>query len=584
MELSGMEIPKSEKRMQWWHEARFGMMIHWGLYSALAGEYECQRMDYIGEWIMSRFRIPISEYSRLADQFNPVAFDADRWMSLASKAGMKYLVITTKHHDGFAMYHSRCDPYNIVDATPFKRDPMKELAEACAKHGVKLCFYYSQALDWHEPDAGGAEGGHSNLGMSWTNDWDFPDNESKQFEQYFEKKVMPQVTEILTGYGPIGAIWFDCPFTITRSQCEELYGLVQSLQPDCIVNSRIGQGLGDYQSFGDNEAPGRPLDGYWETVATLNDTWGYKHFDDNWKPAPEIISLLTSLAGKNVNYVLNIGPDANGNLPEPAIRVLEDVGKWMDINAESVHGTEATPFATDTPWGPVTRRPGRLYFLLHREPDGPFRVNGLRNKVLSARILGAEDVLLDVRQSVADCSLEVALPTAQSVLPRVLAIDIDGEPDVEPGILQQGGGSVLLNADMAVIHKTGNSTISLTPTGIVDGWTDTADWLEWEFKVVNGGIFKVEVITASGGHSRPWQGGHDVEIAVGKTVLNARLDLDHMVEDVSARYYMQGVSSCGDVQIPDSGTYKLSLNALTIPQREHAGLNLRSIELRPCEI
>jgi len=556
-------------------------MIHWGLYSILAGEYNGQRMDYVGEWIMSRFNIPISEYSKLANRFNPVGFNADRWISLASKAGMKYLVITTKHHDGFAMYHSKCDPYNIVDATPFGRDPMKELAEACARHGVKLCFYYSQALDWHEPDAGGAEGGHSNMGMSWTNDWDFPDNDSKRFERYFEKKVKPQVTEILTGYGPIGAIWFDCPFTITRPQCEELYELVRSLQPECIVNSRIGQGLGDYQCFGDNEAPGRPLEGYWETVATLNDTWGYKHFDNNWKSASEVVSLLTNLASKNVNYVLNIGPDANGEFPDPAIAVLEEVGRWMDTNSESVYSTEATPFRCDTPWGPVTRKQGRLYFHIHREPDGPFRLNGLRNRVRSAYLLDTPGVFLDVRQSQGEYDLEVDLPATRRLLPRVLAVDIEGEPDVEPGILQQGDGSVLLNADMACIHKSEESTMSLKPDGALSGWVDTADWLEWEFKIAKGGVFRVEVTTASGEHSRPWRGGHIVKIAVGERALDAQLELDRPVDDVSARYYPQGVSVCGEVQIPAGGTHRLSLKAVRMPKVEHPGLNVRSVKLVP---
>jgi len=572
-----------DKKMQWWHEARFGMMVHWGLYSVLEGEYKGQRADYVGEWIMSRFEIPGTEYSKLAERFNPVGFDADQWMSLAAKAGMKYLVITTKHHDGFAMYHSKNDPYNIYDATPFKRDPMKELAEACAKHNVKLCFYYSQALDWHEPDAGGAEQGHTNMGMSWTNDWDFPDNDSKQFQNYFDKKVKPQVTEILTEYGPIGAIWFDCPISITRPQCEELYELVCTLQPDCIVNSRIGQGLGDYQSFGDNEAPGRPLEGYWETVATLNDTWGYKYFDNNWKTAPQVISLLTSLVGKNVNYVLNIGPDANGEFPQPSIDILEEVGKWMDINAESVHSAEATPFMCDTPWGPVTRRAGRLYFHLLSEPVGPFRVNGLKNKVTSAHILGDPAVALDVNQCLDQCSLEIALTVPKGVLPRVIAVDIEGEPDVEPGILQQGDGSILLNAAMADICKTADSKITLTHTGVVNDWNNIADYLEWDFKIVKGGEFKVEVTTASVGHSEPWQGGHEVKITVGPSSIDAKLDLDHLVDDVSARYYPQGVSNCGTISISTTGTQKLSFKAKEILEQNATGLNLASIKLIPVE-
>ncbi len=250
-----------DDRMQWWREARFGMIIHWGLYAIPAGEWQGRQMDYIGEWLQSRFRIPKTEYEQLTAQFNPTGFNADEWVRLAKRAGMKYLIFTAKHHDGFAMYHSEADRYNITEATPFARDPLLELAAACQKYGVKLCVYYSQALDWHEPDAGGGDAGNDNYGMSWGNDWDFPEQATKDFSRYFEKKVKPQLRELLTRYGPLGLIWFDCPFTITRAQCEELAEMVRSLQPDCITNSRLGNGLGDYGSLGDNMIPAGCLSG-----------------------------------------------------------------------------------------------------------------------------------------------------------------------------------------------------------------------------------------------------------------------------------------------------------------------------------
>lgn len=275
----------------WFKNAEFGMMVHWGLYSLPAGEWQGQRMPFIGEWSQSYFRIPNDQYSTLASIFNPILFDAESWVKLAIDAGMQYLVVTSKHHDGFAMYHSRVDSFNICDSSPFGRDPVTELAEACQKHGLKLGLYYSQDLDWHEPNGGGYTEGHTNVGgMSWTNDWDFPDKDKKDYTQCFKDKIKPQVEELLQNYGELCLIWFDTPLTISSEQSTELFHLVKKYQPDCLVNTRIGNGLGDYRSMGDNEIPDQFMDQgeLAESPATLNDTWGYKAFDQNWKPPEEV--------------------------------------------------------------------------------------------------------------------------------------------------------------------------------------------------------------------------------------------------------------------------------------------------------
>ncbi len=314
---------------KWFKQAQFGMMVHWGLYALPAGEWKGERMPFIGEWAQSYFRIPNDEYGALASAFNPILFDADAWVRLALDAGMRYLVVTSKHHDGFAMYHSRVDPYNIADATPFKRDAIGELAEACRKHGLKLGLYYSQELDWHEPHGGGYRSGRTNCGcMSWTNDWDFPDNDAKDFTRCFEEKIKPQVEEILQNYGELCLIWFDTPGVITPEQSRELFDLIKKHQPDCLVNTRIGNGLGDYRSMGDNQIPGTFMgDDLVETPATLNDTWGYKSFDQNWKPADEVLRLKKHLNERGVNYLLNVGPDALGRIPVPSVDILRQVGK-----------------------------------------------------------------------------------------------------------------------------------------------------------------------------------------------------------------------------------------------------------------
>ncbi|MBQ7915839.1 MAG: alpha-L-fucosidase [Firmicutes bacterium] len=315
---------------EWFKQAKFGMMIHWGLYCLPAGEWKGKRMEDIGEWCQQYFRIPNEEYHKLAGIFNPILFDAEEWVKLAKDAGMEYIVFTAKHHEGFAMYHSKVSKFNIVDATPFGRDVLAELAEACRKHDMKLGLYYSQELDWSEPNGGGYRKGKTWCGGKayWTNNWDFPDDEHKNFAQCFEDKIKPQVTELLTEYGDLGLIWFDTPNVITPEQSDELYALVKKYQPNCLVNSRIGNGRGDYRSAGDNEIPdddkGAML---FETPATLNDTWGYKAFDNNWKDAKTVLKIKKHLNERGINYLLNVGPDYLGRIPGPAIDVLREAGK-----------------------------------------------------------------------------------------------------------------------------------------------------------------------------------------------------------------------------------------------------------------
>ncbi|MBR5312189.1 MAG: alpha-L-fucosidase [Clostridia bacterium] len=310
---------------EWFKQAKYGMMIHFGLYALPAGEWKGARMPCIGEWAQSYFRIPRAEYAELAKVFNPILFSADEWVTTAKEAGMEYMVVTSKHHDGFALFDSAWDDWNVVRGTPFGRDIIAELAESCYKHGLKFGLYYSQELDWHEPDGGGYTRGHTNAcGMSWTNDWDYPDNDKKDFTRCFEGKIKTQFKEILTKYGDLCLIWCDTPFDITPEQSKELYDMIKHYQPDCLVNSRIGNGMGDYRSWGDNQIPDEYMkDGLFETPATLNDTWGFKYFDTNWKDADKVRELREHLNSRGINYLLNIGPDYLGRLPAPAVEILK---------------------------------------------------------------------------------------------------------------------------------------------------------------------------------------------------------------------------------------------------------------------
>jgi alpha-L-fucosidase len=378
--------------MKWFREAKFGLFIHWGLYAIPAGEWKGQPIPGIGEWIMNRAKIPVKEYEQLAAQFNFVKFNAEEWVKLALDAGMKYIVITSKHHDGFAMYHSAVSKYNIVDATPFKRDPLKELAAACARHGIRFGFYYSQAQDWHEPNGAG-------------NTWDFGPDEKKDFDQYLRDKAEPQVKELLTGYGPVCLIWFDTPRMMTKERAQRFVDMVHTLQPACLIDGRLGI-EGDYRSMGDNAIPNTVVSGDWEVPATLNRTWGYKKDDNDWKTPEDLTFKLVDIVSKGGNYLLNVGPTAEGVIPQPSQDNLRAVGRWLKVNGEAIYGAGPTPFGDElgaydeskkdkngkplfvarTGWR-CTTKPGKLYIHLFQWPAGQFELPGVKDKVRRAYLL-----------------------------------------------------------------------------------------------------------------------------------------------------------------------------------------------------
>jgi alpha-L-fucosidase len=339
----------NDTQQTWFKEAKFGLFIHWGLYSVLAGEYRGRKTERIAEWIMNHLDIPVKEYEKLAAQFNPIQFDAEAIVKKAAEWGMKYIVFTSKHHEGFAMYRSACNPFNIVDATPYKRDVLKELALACKKHGLRLGLYYSQAQDWHDSDG---FWGYRPSGV----------NEAKDFPAYLERKCIPQLREILTNYGDIALIWFDTPMGMTACQSRRLVAVVKELQKDCVISGRIGNGLGDYMTCGDNFIPAVPFPGDWEVPATLNDTWGFNKDDHNWKDPDDIIRLLLKINSRGGNYLLNIGPDSLGRVPAESIRILDKVGVYVRENKEAIFGTRMLPpYPYDLDWAVFTGKSRRLY-------------------------------------------------------------------------------------------------------------------------------------------------------------------------------------------------------------------------------
>jgi len=316
-----------EARMKWWHDARFGMFIHWGIYSVPAGKYNGEEIKGIGEWIMNTAKIPVSEYEKFGKQFNPVKFDAAEWVKTAKVAGMKYIVITSKHHDGFSMWGSKVSKYNVVDFAPYGKDPLKMLADECAKQGITLCFYHS-IMDWHNPDANS---------VNWA--------------KYREKYLKPQLKELLTGYGKLGVLWFDGEWVKewTEDQGKDLYNWVRNLQPQIIVNNRVGkgrqgmQGMNRDTSFvGDFGTPEQEILSTsstmaWESCMTMNDTWGFKTNDTNWKSSETLVKNLVDIVSKGGNFLLNVGPTSEGLIPSPSVERLKEMGEWIKVNGEAIY-------------------------------------------------------------------------------------------------------------------------------------------------------------------------------------------------------------------------------------------------------
>jgi alpha-L-fucosidase len=340
----------SAARTQFFQDGNYGLFMHWGLYSHLGGQWKDQTFYGIGEWIKRQMKIPEAEYMALAREFNPADFDAKEIARIAKQAGMRWIIITSKHHEGFAMFKS-AHPFNIVDATPFRRDPMKELAEACREAGLGFGFYYSHNQDWTAP--GGSGGPAKN-----------PDGSPATFEQYFKEKCYPQVKEICTQYGPLKFVWFDTPGNMPKEHVLDLVKLVKETQPGALMCSRVGHGLGDYDSKGDMEVPLRNATNLWETCDTTDDSWSYAWYDQNWKDSREILHRLVSTVGRGGTYLLNVGPDGRGRLPEGAVKYLTRIGQWVNANGECIHGASASPFPAKPPWGYVTCRPGRVYLIV----------------------------------------------------------------------------------------------------------------------------------------------------------------------------------------------------------------------------
>lgn len=404
-------------RVALFRDGNYGMFMHWGLYSHLGGQWKDTTFYGIGEWIKRQMKIPDAEYMALAAQFNPSEFDAREMARIAKSAGMKWIIITSKHHEGFAMFKS-AHPFNIVDATPFRRDPMKELAAACREAGLGFGFYYSHNQDWTAP--GGSGGPATN-----------PDGTPATFERYFREKCFPQVKEICTQYGPLNYIWFDTPGKIPKEFVMELAELVRTTQPGALLCSRIGHDLGDYASKGDMEVPPRNIDGLWETCDTTNDSWSYAWYDQNWKDAREILRRLVATVARGGTYLLNVGPDGKGRIPAQAAKYLEKAGEWIRRHPQTVYAAGPSPWGHAQPWGDVTTKSNTLNLVVFDWPaDGRLFLPGLQAGIAGAAIAGGSGA--PVKWTSRGTWTEFQLPAAAPDRPAsVIAVQLKGEPKAD---------------------------------------------------------------------------------------------------------------------------------------------------------
>jgi alpha-L-fucosidase len=506
-----MALPlAAQDRLDWFQHDKFGMFIHFGPYSALAGEWRGQRVP-VGneaEWIMQRFNIPVRDYREAARGFDPVKFDAIAIVRLAKLAGMKYIVFTAKHHDGFAMYRSTVSPYNIVDWTRFGRDPLEELSEACRKEGIRLGVYYSHREDWDHPDGYG-------------NHWNY-DVAKKDFARYLREKSIPQMRELLTNYGPLGLVWFDRGID-TREQAMQFVNLVRELQPRCLINGRVGNYgrdlMGDYQNMSDNGMPSGGLEEYWETPQTLNRTWGYSRFDQEWKTPANVVQRLVEIVSKGGNYLLNIGPMGDGSVPAPSVAVLEQVGSWVQKYGESIYGSSACPLE-DFPWGRCTVHGNRMYLhALTRPADGVLRIDGLVTAVKSAYPLAAPGRKLVVSRADDVLAVEVGQGDWDE-FDTVIVLELAGPPVVEPPVITQGS-DIPFELDYRHAITRGRAVKRFNREGgfHIAKWTGPDDSCEWRLLVSQPGRYRVLISYAAPSESsrRPFS------VQVGEQVLDAKV-------------------------------------------------------------
>lgn len=555
---SNSETPEQHNaRMAWWREAKFGMFIHWGIYSVAAGKYEGKEIPWYGEWIMWKARIPVASYRAYAKNFKPVKYDPAAWATLARESGMRYMVITSKHHDGFALFPSEATDWDVADATPWKKDLIAPLAEAARAQGLKFGLYYSQAQDWTHP--GGAK-------MEFHDGGGWDDSHKGRMDDYIDKVAVPQVKEILTRYQP-DVLWWDTPHLMNEERAAKLAKLLP-LKPGIIHNNRLGGG-----SRGDTETPEQhiPATGLpgrdWETCMTMNETWGFKADDHQWKSAATLITNLVDIVSKGGNYLLNVGPTPEGEIPAESVKLLKEVGAWMKVNGESIYGTQASPFKS-LPWGRCTLKPdgdGTILYLhvLNWPADGELTVPRLANEVKSAELLAGK-VALKVGKS--DNGPVLQLPAqAPDAVCSTIKLAIHGKPEIGAVVVAAGADGVIrLLAGDARIEGAELKIEGDDPASNIGYWSNPKDFVSWDLRAAKDGKYQIQVEAAA-----PAEGAVLQIQDVGKLAYSV---------PKTGGYSTYQVTRVGEVTLPKDVVTRLTLRPVVDGWHP---VNVRKVELIP---
>ncbi|MFT3827168.1 MAG: alpha-L-fucosidase [Chitinophagaceae bacterium] len=491
-----------EARIAWWREAKFGMFIHWGVYSLPGGEWKGKKVSGYAEHLMRKEKITRADYLQLAHQFDPEKFNADQWAQYAKLAGMKYLIITAKHHDGFAMYDSKTSDFNIVQQTPFKRDPMAELAAACKKYGIRFGFYYSHAFDWEHPDAPGNDweynnpGGDKNLfgGARW---YDVHPELLPKAQQYVTQKAIPQIKELLTKYHP-DILWFDTPQKLPLSENVRILQAIRETDPNVVVNGRLVRSasgnFGDYKNTGDRPAEFFPTSGDWEAIPTTNESYGYHKYDDSHKPASFFIQLLAKAAAKGGNLLMNIGPEGDGTFDIKDVTILKGIGTWMDTYGESIYGTTASALPMQN-WGVTTQKGNKIYLQVFNWPaNGKLVAGGLKSSVARAYLLNDPKKKNLALQPVKGMDLVIQVPAkAPDNVNSVIVLEMKA-PVVTDSVYYVAAGvpvTRLLAFDGVFHGKAFGFGDGKTNKYFAENWKSADQSISWKIRTAADGKYKV---------------------------------------------------------------------------------------------
>ncbi|MBN9298183.1 MAG: alpha-L-fucosidase [Filimonas sp.] len=494
-----------DQRIAWWRDAKFGMFVHWGIYSLPGGEWKGKKVSGYAEHLMRKEKISRAEYLELAHQFNPVNFNADEWIRTAKNAGMRYFIITAKHHDGFAMYDSKVSDFNIVQQTPFHRDPMKELAAACKKYGIKFGFYYSHAFDWEHPDAPGNDweyknpGGDQNLygGTTW---YDQHPELLTKAKKYVDEKAIPQIKELLTQYHP-DILWFDTPHKLPLSENIRILEAIRATDPNVVVNGRLVRSgstgnMGDYANTADRPAEFYPVNGDWEAIPTTNESYGYSKFDDSHKPASFFIQLIAKAAARGGNLLMNIGPKGDGTMDKRDLKILDSIGQWMNVNNEAVYQTHSSvlPFQS---WGVTTQKDNKIYLHVFQWPkDGKLYVGGITfDKIAKASLLADKKQLLSIiGAGQNDCIINVSGKVHNNIN-TVIVLETKGtiKADSVMYIAPNTATTRLLTFDAQQQGKGFSFADGKANHYYVEGWKSLVQSLSWDFRTSAKATYRIIV-------------------------------------------------------------------------------------------